>query len=181
MGLILKHGELAEALDINPGQLTTWRKSGMPFVSDTGARGGAVTYDMAAVFRWMRDAGRFQGEEGEEGGALVPAVENAKLAKARRIKVDLDTRVKSGELVSARKVQQAVFPVVRAMRDGLLGIPDRMASTLAASADESEIHALLLAELRETLDNANDELQAVAASLTNAPAEGEGEGVGDDD
>lgn len=169
MGTILNHKQLSEAIDVAPSQLTGWRKKGMPFVSNETSSGGPVTYDLAAVFKWVRDAGRFS--EGEEGG-IVPAVEQAKLARSRRLKVDLERRVKCGELVTVRKVQSGFFPVVRSLRDGLLAIPDRLAPILAAQNDETTLHATLSAEIRAMLESSEDELRAVAESLS------EGENIG---
>ena len=47
---------------------------------------------------------------------------------------------------------------VRALRDGLLGLPDRLASTLAAETDQRKVHVLLKAEL-------NRELEALSHAL----------------
>ena len=41
---------------------------------------------------------------------------------------------------------------VRALRDGLLGLPDRLASTLAAETDHRKVHVLLKTEITRELE-----------------------------
>lgn len=131
--------------------------------------GRNVTYDLAEVFQWFRDVGREIGEDGEQGADVVnPSQEQALLARERRFKVAIDRRVKAGELVEAATVRRALFPVVWSLRDALLAVPDRVASTLAAEADERAVHAALSADLLAALDSATDELHAVAAGLSSA-------------
>ena len=179
MGMKLTHLKLAKAIGVAASQLTNWRKAGMPSVSDEALTGGPVTYDLADVFHWVRDSGRFQ--EAAESGAVVPAMEQALLARERRLKIELDRKAKAGELVSAVKVRRALFPVMRSFRDGLLAVPDRVSSILAASSDETDVRSRLSRELRGTLDKLESELDELAASLTTAAGVDEDATKGGDD
>jgi hypothetical protein len=66
----------------------------------------------------------------------------------------LEAKVKSemGELVSAEKVRQAMFAKGRIIRDGILNVPDRVSSLIATINDASQIHEILMKELREVLE-----------------------------
>ena len=57
-----------------------------------------------------------------------------------------------GELVSAEKVRQAMFAKGRIIRDGILNVPDRVSSLIATINDASQIHEILMKELREVLE-----------------------------
>ena len=41
---------------------------------------------------------------------------------------------------------------VRMLRDGLLGLPDRLSSTLAAESDPRKVHVMLKAEIARELE-----------------------------
>jgi hypothetical protein len=66
----------------------------------------------------------------------------------------LEVKVKAemGELISAEKVRQAMFAKGRIIRDGILNVPDRVSSLLATINDASQIHEILMKELREVLE-----------------------------
>jgi hypothetical protein len=81
----------------------------------------------------------------------IRTVFQAKLAR-------LDFETKQGKLIEADGVRQRISEHVRALRDGLLGLPDRLASTLAAETDQRKVHVLLKTELTR-------ELEALAHSL----------------
>jgi hypothetical protein len=66
----------------------------------------------------------------------------------------LEAKVKNemGQLISAEKVRQAMFAKGRIIRDGILNVPDRVSSLLATINDASQIHEILMKELREVLE-----------------------------
>jgi hypothetical protein len=49
--------------------------------------------------------------------------------------------------MEADVVRQRIADHVRALRDGLLGLPDRLSSSLAAETDQRKVHVLLTAEI----------------------------------
>jgi hypothetical protein len=75
----------------------------------------------------------------------IRTVFQAKLAR-------LDFETKQGKLIEADGVRQRISEHVRALRDGLLGLPDRLASTLAAETDQRKVHVLLKAEITRELE-----------------------------
>jgi len=69
-------------------------------------------------------------------------------AKLRR----LEFETKQGRLIEAEAVRKAVADAVRALRDGILGLPDRLATVLAAESDAKKIHVTLKTELSRELE-----------------------------
>jgi hypothetical protein len=79
------------------------------------------------------------------------------LAKLAR----LDYETRQGKLIEAEGVRLRISEHVRALRDGLLGLPDRLSSTLAAETDQRKVHVLLRTEITR-------ELEAMAHALGSA-------------
>jgi hypothetical protein len=60
------------------------------------------------------------------------------------------------ELVPAADVKRQAFELARAVRDELSGIPDRVASMIAASSDVRQVHRMLSEEIRVALRGLSD-------------------------
>jgi len=76
--------------------------------------------------------------------ATSRAVREAYMAKLAR----LDYEKRTGKLVDADRVRQAIFEVNRSTRDRLFVIPDRLAAILASIDDAAEVHRVLAEEVR---------------------------------
>lgn len=61
-----------------------------------------------------------------------------------------------GEVVAADQVKAEAFALARAVRDGLMGIADRLAPMLAATTDARKVHQLLSDEIRVALRSLAD-------------------------
>jgi len=79
--------------------------------------------------------------------------------RARLRKLELDA--KEGRLIDAEAVRAALADAGRAVRDGILGVPDRLAPILAAESDQQRIHALLQTELKRELEGLTDAIAAI--------------------
>ena len=66
-------------------------------------------------------------------------------------KAKLEALQGRGELVPAEEVKREAFAMGRQIRDAMQGIPDRVASLLAASSDVREVHRMLTEEIRVAL------------------------------
>ena len=55
------------------------------------------------------------------------------------------------ELVSAEDVKKEAFTMGRAIRDGMMNIPDRLAAQVAAISDPREVHRVMTEEIRVAL------------------------------
>jgi hypothetical protein len=85
-----------------------------------------------------------------KGGPSLAVSKQVKAAYEAKI-CELDYKQRNGELVAAREVKGQAFTLARAVRDGMMGIADRLAPQLAASTDARQVHALLTTEIRVAL------------------------------
>lgn len=69
---------------------------------------------------------------------------------------ELEFKERAGELVPAADVKREAFSLARALRDGLMRIPDRVAPLLAATTDARKAHQMLSDEIRVALRGLND-------------------------
>ncbi|MBF0293870.1 MAG: hypothetical protein HQL96_01665 [Magnetococcales bacterium] len=102
-----------------------------------------------AYIRMLRDrAVRANGRPQENDTAQ----ERHLLTKARRAKAELELGRLKGSLLDAEDVKREVFEMARRTRDRILGIPYRVAASLAAETDAKAIERLLDDELRTALE-----------------------------
>ena len=92
-------------------------------------------------------------------GEAQPGQQRTSYAEARTIKMVFDAKLarlqfetKQGKLIEAETVRLRISEHVRALRDGLLGLPDRLSSTLAAESDPRKVHVLLKTEISRELE-----------------------------
>jgi hypothetical protein len=87
---------------------------------------------------------------GQSGASFGQArtVEMVFRAKLRRL--EFETR--QGKLIEADAVRKTVADAVRTLRDGILGLPDRLATVLAAESDAKKVHVTLNTELARQLE-----------------------------
>lgn len=71
-------------------------------------------------------------------------------------KARLDALQGRAELLPAEQVKAEAFALARAVRDGMLGIADRLAPVLAATMDARQVHQLLSDEVRVALRSLAD-------------------------
>jgi len=72
----------------------------------------------------------------------------AKEMQMRADKAELELLEKQGSLVSRERVELAAFTLARAAQEGLMSIPDRLSSLLAAESDPAVIHKMISDEIR---------------------------------
>ena len=64
----------------------------------------------------------------------------------------LEYEAKQGTLIDADSVRLRLSEHMRTLRDNLLGLPDRLSSTLAAEGDARKVHVALKGEISRELD-----------------------------
>ena len=146
---------LAKHLGITPGRVSQLKAQGMPVGS----------YDAATA--WYR-----ANIDQKLSPKLAPGVALPPMAKASAAKVaeildgaydlqaarakretheanlaELKERQALGELVEASRVRQAVTSWAAMARAAFEKVPDKLATRLAATGDEQECHAMLVAEI----------------------------------
>jgi hypothetical protein len=87
---------------------------------------------------------------GQAGASFGQArtIEMVFRAKLRR----LEFETKQGRLIEAVAVRKTIAEAVRSLRDGILGLPDRLATVLAAESDSKKVHVTLKTELTRELE-----------------------------
>jgi hypothetical protein len=78
-------------------------------------------------------------------------------AKLRR----LEFETKQGKLIEAEVYRKAAADAFRNFRDGMLGIPDRLATVIAAESDPKKVHLTLKSEIARQLEAASSAVLAL--------------------
>ena len=135
---------LATRLSVSTKSVSDWVRKGCPHTRTTC---GVYVFSLRKVQQWRAE---------NLSSRLSPS---NTLSEARRRKEtalaelrELDVRVRRGTLVERAAVEKRVFANIRASRDLLQNIPDRLAGVLAAETDQARIHALLTQEIRQALE-----------------------------
>ena len=108
------------------------------------SRGGAKQIDPVRV---DKPATEPLGQTGASFGQ-ARTIEMVFRAKLRRL--EFETR--QGKLIEAEAVRKTIADAVRSLRDGILGLPDRLATVLAAESDSKKVHVTLKSELSRELE-----------------------------
>ena len=66
--------------------------------------------------------------------------------------IEAEVKEKLGELISVNEVKKVFYAKAKAVRDGVLNVPDRVSALLANTNDPVEIHKILTKELRQVLE-----------------------------
>lgn len=85
------------------------------------------------------------------------------------VKIFVERRRLTDELVEAKKVEDAAFRAARTVRDKLMALPDRLDATLAATSDVAEVRRLIEEEVRRICEE-------FATALMQDPDSDEGAG-----
>ena len=141
---LLNRRDTAELFRITPKTLDSWK---LPKVK----QGRETFFDIRKVYEFrmgmLTNAGKLNLQE-----------EQARLAKSRREKIDLEIEVQRGTLIAKAIVENSAFKIGRTIRDAIMNIPDRVSGVLAAESSQENVHQILSKENREALE-----------SLTEAP------------
>jgi phage terminase Nu1 subunit (DNA packaging protein) len=79
--------------------------------------------------------------------------------RAKLRKLEFETR--QGKLIEAELVRKTISDAARGVRDGILAIPDRLATVLAAESDPKKVHVTLKTELSRELEALANAIDAV--------------------
>ena len=98
-----------------------------------------------------------QADEQVDGKGLMPRSYAEKLiANLKAQLMTFEVQKASGEILYAKDIKQAEHKMCAAIKNTLLGIPDRIAALCAATSDPKEVKKLLREELRQVLTNLAD-------------------------
>jgi hypothetical protein len=161
MSMYLRPTELAKYLDVAPQKISQLRARGIITPEQDGSYEADAT--RVAYIRNLR-------------GHVVPAAsatlteERAKLIRARRERMELETAGMAGLSISVEEVDR-LFATVKT---GLVGIEAGYANSIAEAARRAgsifEANAAVGARLRSAINEALGELAAAAANIRKAAA-----------
>lgn len=92
----------------------------------------------------------------DESDILDPQIENAKLARAKRQKVQLEIDLIKKDLIETKDVERVWTDMVIATRTRLASLPSRMALKVIGTDDKNKVIALLDKEIRKALDELSE-------------------------
>lgn len=179
--MLVRKGEFAKAKGVTPAAVTHAIRSGRlngALVTENGKQlidleRGLALWDERTLRNNNAKVGTPAGAAAAHAAAPAPAPTHAQLrayiealpedaipdlneSRARREhyqaeQAKLAALQGRGELVPVAEVKAQAFALARSVRDGLMGIPDRLAPMLAATQDARQVHHLLSEEIRVAL------------------------------
>ncbi len=171
--------QLAELFDVNAQTVTKWAAAGCP-VARHGSRGRRALFNVAKVVAWRVDTAREK-----DDGPLNLGAERAALARAQRLKLEREAKVRAGELIERARVEGEFADIATFVKTRLRAIPSAVAVELvsAAASGPAAVSGLLLrrvdAALHELARHATVTDEEFARARATDPADvtgAEGEG-----
>lgn len=129
---------LARELNISPSVVSKKRLAG---------KSDQVIRQEAELYRAMLAEREVEDDTGSETYQAARSRKESSIANLR----GLEFAEKEGKLIDRAQTEADAFKTARTVRNGLIAIPDRVASLLAAESDPARVHAVLSAEIREVL------------------------------
>lgn len=66
--------------------------------------------------------------------------------------IEAEVKEKLGELISVSEVKRVFYAKAKAVREGIMNVPDRLSTLLVTICDPLEMHRILSQELRQVLE-----------------------------
>jgi hypothetical protein len=130
--------ELAAALKIGKRRVSALLEAGMPD-------------DVAGALQWRAD------RESGDGSAEALRKERILLVRAQRERLEMETKVRMGELICAAEVKQSVYRVCRACRDEFLKLAANDIPPRLEGCNAAQIQKILKGEVIAILTRLSDE------------------------
>jgi len=157
---------VAEHFGITPRQVLNWEKQGMP-------RLGGRRYDLVQIQLWRDQKqgiipSRSPGGAGDpRQGFLTPQqgkdFQEERLKKAKAELIEMDVRLRRGELVELKKVETLFVARVIEVKTGLLSLPRSLPPELTACKNEREMEVVIFRRVRALLEAYSRQLPIRAA------------------
>lgn len=156
---VMSQAEFARHRDVSRATVNEYKKKGYLVLNDSGK---VLVRESEESLKANLDASRGGNRAPKPAASSNKAFMDAKTKEmqARADKQELELLEKQGVLVSREQVEAAAFTLARAAQEGMMSIPDRLSSLLAAENDAAVIHKML-----------SDEVRAVANTLADNAAE----------
>lgn len=145
---LLNTEQMAALLDMSPQRLRELTRRGV--VPKAGHGRYLAAEAVPAYCRHIREMAAGRAADGE-GLDLVE--ERAKLARAQRVKTELDIATTRRALVPAREAEEQGRALARIIVTALDNLPDRLADELAGTTDPHTVERLLRAETENLIQD----------------------------
>ena len=155
----VSQAEFARRLGVSRATVSEYKKNGWLVFSSPGL----VDVKASVVeIEKSKDASR-GGKRAKKPAAGNGAFNQAKAKEMqmRADKAELELLEKQGSLVSRDRVELAAFTLARAAQEGLMSIPDRLSSLLAAESDPAVIHKMISDEIRSVSNTLADSAEGM--------------------
>lgn len=148
---------IASLLDLTERRLQQLVASGWIPRAERGAYG--LRESVRGYIRYLKEHGREQ-QRGHE---------QARLARAQAVRVEMENFKRMGELLPRAQVEEITQGLIVMMKSSHEALPGRLASELAAIADPPIVYQRLQTELRDVCDLCADFLDKRANALEAMP------------
>ena len=148
---------LAEIAGVTERQVTNYAKEGMP----QAARG---QFDLRECVPWLMDKARGRAKTTTEASSAT------ELNIARRKRIELEMRERSGELVPVEDVRRTVIGIASLVASMLDGFAPRIADEVAALDNPAEIQKLVFLECRSIRSALAEKARELEVDVTALPA-----------
>ena len=151
-GTINPHVANREIKAMDPAKSKATKQKKFSDAKNTG-NGGAGSTPTMTIEQAMENISMQSGQ--------LPDFETIKSVKEmhQARKLEIENRVRTGELVELSAVERSMFDMIRQLRDRILQIPDRVMTLVAAEHDPLKVRELLMAEYMDAIpdkENGND-------------------------
>ena len=146
--------ELAELLGVTPEWIRRLAQRGMPKAKDEG-RANKNCFVLKEALRWYIE------HMSGNNSIIDITAEKARLTSAQATKAEIEVRTLRGILVARDEMLDSLGEILSALRAELLGLPGRLANELSVAESVAEVKQILDRDLRRSLNNAADKLEAL--------------------
>lgn len=140
--------EIAKFFEVDPRTVRNWRARGAPITKRYEA-------DLGEVQLWrakMKKGGGEAAVQGFLGPQRGKDYEETRLKKAQADKMELEVKVRRGQLIERREVERLFVERILAVKQGLLAFARSLPPQLIHCASEREMEEVIGREVRALLE-----------------------------
>lgn len=170
-GNIVTRQQAADTFGFDVITIDNWVRRGCPYVKK-GGRGKAWSFNTADLFKWrlqeeaQSKTNKYDDLQNSEELDLKIKIARLRLTDAQADNEEIKARLASSKAIDAEQLEHALAEVLGMMRNKLLGIPERVETTLVGETDKDVFKKVLTAELKDAMYAACDGIDDTLDKLT---------------
>lgn len=156
--MLLDRNKLAEAFQVSPSTVSTWRKKGLPHTK----KGKRIFYDLSESLKWVVQHETAKLLKNHQLGGKVLSEKEAKAREAtfRAALMELKLHEERENLVRVEKVASYVDSLTNQLKSAVMGIPGAWSDRIIGIKDRTEALEKLDGLSRKLLEDlANQKLE----------------------